>query len=91
MPAERKGPQVDLPKGSRLTGVAERPITPEMSRSRMSSHAQAKGTTRAVAVEGRQQADDAPAGRLKGASLPVRNPVNVNTRSGEREHGFRRT
>ena len=23
--------------------------------------------------------------------LTVRNPVNVNTRSGEREHGFRRT
>ena len=37
---------------------------------RMSSHAQAKGTTRAVAVARASTGpDDAPAGRRKGASL----------------------
>ena len=33
-----------------------------------------------------------PTAGLRPRSLAaVRNPVNVNTRSGEREHGFRRT
>ena len=32
-----------------------------------------------------------PRSSLYEAIAQVRNPVNVNTRSGEREHGFRRT
>ena len=40
-----------MAQGSRLAGVAEGPITPEDEQQcRPSSHAQAKGTTRAVAV-----------------------------------------
>ena len=52
-----------MAKGSRLTGVAERPITPEMSRnSGPSSHAQAKGTTSSGRRrQGVNRPDDAPA------------------------------
>ena len=59
-----------MAKGSRLTGVAERPITPEMSRNAGCHHMHKRrddpsGRRR----QGVNRPDDAPAGRCKGASL----------------------
>ena len=60
-----------MAKGSRLTGVAERPITPKMSRNAGCHHV-ITCTSEGDDPSGRRRQgvnrpDDAPAGRLKGA------------------------